>query len=138
DDHQHLRIPNADAWFEAYAPLAAGGLLTLYDNNEPGTLDLPRQNEWMARGLERMEQAGIRVVGGGNMQTHNRFDPALIHDTLRVIKRYGHRFGIHYYYSPTYPIDPVGETVLAYCRRVGIGDIPLYVTELGYAHNLDP
>lgn len=117
-------------WVDSHLPWSAGGKLTLYCNNEPGTGGLEVQNQWMTDILNLVgSQAKVCIW---NLQTHNMFSPALIDSTLRACARYQHRLGLHYYWGEGIPVDPIHLTVADYCQQQGIGAFPFYITEVGY------
>lgn len=138
DDHIHERMTPRQ-WFDSFAPFSDGGRLTLYCNNEPGAGDLERQDAWYAGteqnpGVLRLAgQAGIKVAVF-NIQTHNPFDPARMKATLQLCAQYQHPYCMHYYYGKDFPVDPLHKVVVSYCRSVGIGRFPIYITEVGFCN----
>lgn len=148
NDNQHTKMTPA-AWFDSFAPWSDGGNLILAMMNESGVNDIPAQNAWLTAGIELCGKAGIRCVAP-DVQTHNRFTPAAFDSTLRMLAKYRGWFTAHYYFDPPTinsrgsvidpgsPIDPVLDTVEAYCAAKGISGIQFGVTELGFAYHLDP
>lgn len=136
DDNQHEHM-SAAAWFDSYAPWSDGGKLILSNTNEPGTGNLAAQDTWMAATLGLAGANGIRVVTW-NLQTHNHFNPAQIIHTLKLCEIYHHWLGLHYYFDAEngFPLDPVHETIDAYCLANQITPPQYAITELGYAERL--
>lgn len=138
NDEQHKRM-TPGAWFHSFAPWSDDGNLILAMMNESGVNDLREQNYWLMSAIDLAGYVGIRVVAP-DVQTHNRFDPAAFEGTLRMLAKYDGWFTTHYYFDlyNGVPVDPILETVQAYCKTKGIAVKHWGITELGYAEALDP